>query len=521
VSILLNVRKRVLANKPNNSGESLLYLLYQQQHLQKQLSQQIQINKQLKQQLEVRDQVLQHQNQELQILQARIKELEGQLAKNSQNSSKPPSSDGLKKPKPKSLRKSNGRHTGGQKGHPGVTLNQINDPDFIEKHDVHSCEKCQCDLAGVEVIDIERRQEFEIPPMKVKVTEHQANVKICPRCHGVNKGKFPEHITHPVQYGQRARGLVVYYSQQQLLPYQRLQDIFRDVHSLPLSEGTLVNTNIACYEKLAAFDATVKLRLIASKQVHFDESGMRVNKKLHWLHVASTEKLTHYEIHTKRGVEAIDAIGILPNLQGRAMHDHWYAYFHYQCAHSLCNAHHLRELVYHEEQYQQSWCKRMRECLLAIKTETDTMKEAGCDQINPTRIRYHTQEYVRILNDALKEIPELLASNAPKKRGKKKQHPTKNLWDRLTNFQQETLAFMYDLQVPFTNNLGERDIRMSKVKQKISGCFRSLSGAKTFCRTRGYISTAKKNGVNALDATINVFKGTPFVLPFPDKHNTS
>jgi len=490
-------------------------LLEQLEQLRQQTLQQAHIIAQFKEQLQARD-------QELQMLKARIKELEGQLAKNSSNSSKPPSSDGLKKPKPKSLRKITGRKTGGQEGHAGTTLNQVENPDFIEQHDVNSCENCQCNLDEVEASDIEKRQEFEIPAMEKQVTEHQAKIKICPSCHFVNKGKFPEHITQPVQYGPEAKGLATYYSQNHLIPLQRLHEIFRDVHSLPLSEGTLVNTNANCFEKLEEYETIVKQQIIVSNLANFDESGMRVNKKLHWLHVSSTSALTQFEIHEKRGLDAMDEIGILPEFKGRAVHDHWKPYFHYTCDHGLCNAHHLRELVYHEEQYKQSWCKQMRACLLAINAEVDALKEAGHHEMDPNRIQYHEQEFARILNEGLKEIPELpVAINAPKKRGKNKQHPTKNLWDRLTNFKKETLAFMYDFTVPFTNNDGERDIRMVKVKQKISGCFRSLFGAKIFCRNRGYISTARKNGINVLGSLINVFKGVPFMPSFEITKNNS
>jgi transposase len=489
-------KKGMLSDEP----DVVENLLEQFQQMQQQLLQQAEEIRRYKKQIE--------------ILEARVKELECQLAKNSRNSGKPPSSDGLKRPEPKSLRKKSGRKTGGQEGHAGSTLNQVEDPDFIESHEIEKCERCQHNLTDVNPIRHEKRQEFEIPQMKAQVTEHQAEVKICPKCNFENKGKFPEPITQPVQYGPRVKGLATYFSQQHLIPYQRLQAIFRDVHFLPLSEGTLVNVNGDCHEKLEEFDTAVKQELIVSDQANFDESGMRVIKKLQWLHVASTDKLTHYEIHTKRGIEAMDAIGILPQFKGRAIHDHWYPYFQYECEHGLCNAHHLRELIYHEEQYEQSWCKKMRLCLLEIKSNVDELKAAGRNKMNPKLTRYYSQKYDRILRAGLSEIPELLVrANAKKKPGKRKQHPAKNLWDRLSNSKSEVLVFMNDFTAPFSNNLGEQDIRMIKVKQKISGCFRSLWGAKVFCRTRGYISTARKNGVNALDALVGVFKGAPFVPP--------
>lgn len=454
-------------------------------------------------------------------LEGRIKNLEAQLAKNSRNSHKPPSSDGLKKPNPKSQRKNNGRKTGGQAGHPGSTLEQVDNPDFIEEYKLGYCEKCEHSLIEIELMRHENRQEFEIPPAKMQVTAHHAEVKICPSCGFVNKAKFPNHITQPVQYGKRVRATAIYYGQNQLLPYDRLQEIFRDIHGLPLSEGTLYNTYRAGYEKLESFDEEVKGQIRHSALANFDESGMRVNKKLNWLHVASTKKLTHYDIHEKRGSGAMDEIDILPKFVGRAIHDHWKAYFKYNCKHGLCNSHHLRELTYHHEQYSQAWCEKMAACLLSIKDEVDNHKEAGDKALPSEKLARYEREYDKILSAGLKEIPTLVKSKT-KKRGRKKQHPTQNLWGRLSEYKQETLAFMCDFSVPFTNNQGEQDIRMAKVKQKISGCFRSVLGAKIFFRARGYISTMRKHGVNILDALIYVFEDNP-LKPWAElkAHNTS
>jgi transposase len=438
-----------------------------------------------------------------------IKELKAQLAKNSTNSSKPPSSDGLKKPKPKSRRNKSSRKTGGQNGHKGVTLKQVENPDFTEKHGINVCEQCHCSLEGMDPTRIECRQEFEIPQVKAQVTEHQVEIKICPKCGFENIAKFPEHITQPVQYGNRAKGIMTYFSQSQLLPYERLQEIFRDIYMLQLSEGTLFNANYKCYIKLENCEQGIKSKIIESKIVNFDESGMRVKKELHWLHVAATEKLTYYDICEKRGGDAMDEIGILPEFEGRAIHDHWYPYFNYDCEHGLCNAHHLRELTYHTEQYEQSWCEDFETLLLKIKKTVDDCKTNGKSKLSAGRIKSFEGEYKRILSEGLTEIPKL--EEMPKKRGRTKQHPTKNLWDRLYEYREETLAFMYDFNVPFTNNQGERDIRMAKLKQKISGCFRSQHGAKIFCRIRGYISTARKNGHNTLEALTKTFEGNPII----------
>lgn len=439
----------------------------------------------------------------------RIKALEDQLAKNSRNSGKPPSSDGLKKPNPKSLRGRGKRKTGGQKGHEGRTLFQVETPDVVVTHAVKLCGTCARSLIEIAPSGIERRQEFELPPLQPIITEHQAEIKVCPHCGCQTKETFPEGITHPVQYGPRVKGMASYFSTHQLLPFGRLKELFEDVFQLSLSEGTLFNVGQTGYDNLEEYESVVREQLIENAVVHFDESGLRVVKTLNWLHVASTEKLTHYEIHGKRGREAMDEIGILPHFKGVAIHDHWKPYFHYGKKHGLCNAHHLRELIYQEEQYGQLWAGKLRECLLEIKTEVDEHIDAGKTQLDPTRLRYFSQKYSRILRGGLKEIP--VVYQAGKKGGKPKQHPAKNLLDRLRDFKRETLAFMCDFTVPFTNNRSEQDIRMIKVKQKISGCFRSQQGGKVFCRIRGYVSTVRKNSLNALEALTDVFRGAPFL----------
>jgi transposase len=450
-------------------------------------------------------------DQEIHKLTLRIKELEGQLAKNSSNSSKPPSSDGLKKPNPKSQRKSSGRKTGGQPGHKGSTLEQVANPDFIATHEACACEKCGYSLKNEELIDYNGRQEFELPKIEALVTEHRAEIKKCPVCGFLNKAKFPENITQPVQYGNRAKSIATYFNQAQLIPYERTQEIFRDLYALPLSEGTLINTNVSCYANLKDYETKVKQLLKLSKVINFDESWMRVKKQLQWLHVAATDKLTHYEIHEKRGCEAFDAIGILPEFEGIAIHDHWKPYFNYQCEHGLCNAHHLRELTYHKEQYNQKWCSEIETFLLETKNEVDNCKISGSNKLPPKRQLCLEKQFDDILNDGLKELPVTNYDNG--KRGRKKQHPSKNLWNRLKDYKQETLAFAHNFAVPFTNNQAERDIRMAKVKQKISGCFRSQNGAKVFCRIRGYLSTTNKQNINALEALQMAFNAKP-VLPF-------
>ena len=434
--------------------------------------------------------------------------LKNQLSKNSRNSSKPPSSDGYEKPKPKSRRQNSNRKSGGQKGHPGSTLETVAHPDHIIEHAVLACIYCKKQLKAKSISDYEARQVVDISPVKPSVTEHRAQIYHCPYCGHRNKGDFPENVARPIQYGDRIGAWVVYFGHYQLLPYKRLQEMFQDVFGVGLSQGTLSNLQKRCYDKLAFFESTVKEKLISSDIAHFDETGMRVNKHLHWMHVACTDTLSLYHLDAKRGRVAMENMGILPNFQGRAVHDHLKAYYQYHCDHGLCNAHHLRELIYALEQHGQRWAEKLIECLLEAKEEIDQQQ----GPLAQTRITYYKRRYSRLLRAGLAEIPLLPEStNSPPKRGRKKQHKVKNLHDRLTKHKSEVLAFVEDYAVPFDNNQAERDLRMNKAKQKISGCFRSLEGGKRFARIRSYISTARKQSQNVLGALTDAFGGSPFI----------
>ena len=248
--------------------------------------------------------------------------------------------------------------------------------------------------------------------------------------------------------------------------------------------------------------------------MHTDESGVRVKGKLHWLHVAATEQLTDYTVHAQRGQTAMDEAGILPDFKGRAMHDHWKPYFGYEdCTHALCNAHHLRELQFIEKQYGQRWAARMVDLLLEIKKAVEKTQENGAEALPAGSEMAFEQRYNEILNDGYLINPRPLppTGKKPKKRGRPAQTPPLNLLDRLRDFKPQTLAFMHDFRVPFDNNLAERDVRMIKVKQKVSGGFRTLDGAQDFAQIRGYLSTARKNAVNVFGAIRDAFFGKPFI----------
>lgn len=445
-------------------------------------------------------------------VEARLEKLENQQKKTSRNSSKPPSGDGFGK-RTKSLRKKSGRRSGGQPGHSGSTLEWREQVDQVVRHEVTACQACGESLSTVSAVDYEHRQVHDLPPQRLQVIEHQSVVKCCPRCAELSRGQFPANVTVPVQYGSRLRGLMMYLMNAQLLPSDRTREVLSEVFGCNISEGTLYNARLQCYERLAPVEEQIKQRLGRASVLHGDETGLRVNYKLWWLHVASTSALTYYFVHQKRGREAIDEMAVLPNFKGISVHDGWASYFTYSCTHALCNAHHLRELRFIAERYKQSWATAMMRLLTTIKARVDSAKAEGHTALSKQQLTGFKVLYQGLLTHGFKaNPPPPVVANALKKRGRKKQSPPKNLLDRLKRHDAAVLAFMRDFHVPFDNNQAERDVRMMKLKQKISGCFRSADGARQFCRIRGYISTLRKQGLPVLDALTSTFIGSP-VLP--------
>ena len=449
-------------------------------------------------------------------LTARVKELEDRLAKNSRNSSKPPSSDDINKPKPKSLRGKSSKKPGGQKGHPGTTLSLAQNPEHVVVHRPEMCEGCGGALSeeSSELWGYERRQVVDLPALlALEVTEHRAQRDRCLGCGTITTAPFAVEASARVGYGPRIEALMVYLMEYQLLPYERASELLEDLFGEPApGAGTLYSAVERCFEGLEETEEAIKEGLLGgSEEVvgGFDETGLRVEGKGMWVHVASTEELTHYAVHEKRGVEATKEIGILPSFKGVAMHDGLSSYWHYeQCAHALCNAHHLRELTFLEEEHQQEWAGRMKALLLEIEEAVCEESASGGRYLAPERAREFEMRYQHLLEAGLKANPPPLRTG---KKGRPKQSKGKNLVDRLEKHRSEVLRFMYDFRVPFDNNQAERDIRMVKVRQKISGCFRTRRGAEMFCRIRGYISTMRKQGENVLAALESVFVGDPFV----------
>ena len=442
-------------------------------------------------------------------LEKRIEVLENQKSKDSKNSSKPPSGDGFAK-RTKSLRTKSGRKSGGQKDHPGSTLEWCEEVDEVFVYPVVGCKSCGASLENVEVLNLRCSQVHELPPIKLVVHEHQAEEKCCPKCGVLNQGKLPAFVNSLVQYGPGLKGLMVYLMEGQLLPSERARELLKEVIGCEISEATLYNTRLRCYEELAAVEAYIKSGIQVAPVVHFDETGLRVKSKLMWLHVACNGWLTAYFIDLKRGQLAMDAIDILPNFEGVSVHDGLASYGKYDSTHALCNAHHLRELRFVVERYEQDWASDMMTLLVEIKTNIAIAQAAEETSLTPTQIADFERRYREIIEAGLIANPFLpIDPDLPTRKGRRKQTPPKNLLDRLQLHQSAVLLFMYDWRVPFDNNQAERDLRMMKLKQKISGTFRSMEGAQQFCRIRGYISTLRKQGIQVLDALRLVLMETP------------
>jgi len=432
----------------------------------------------------------------IQVLLLLVSILINRLKLNSSNSSKPPSMDLNRKRKKKNT---GDKKQGGQNGHKGYRLEKVKNPDIVKilKVDKQTIPPGKYREAGFEC-----RQVVDIEIKKI-VTEYRAQIL------EDGKGKryvasFPQDITSDIQYGNNLKAHAVYMSQFQLLPYKRIQDYFSEQMNIPISSGSIFNFNKEAYERLKNFDEIAKKKLIQSPVVNVDETGINIDGKRRWLHSASSPLWTHFYPHEKRGSDAMNAIGIISNFSGILCHDHWKPYYNYKCLHALCNAHHLRELERAIEQDEQKWALEMKDFLIASNQEMINSQNI----LSEAAIKIARKKYRDILKKAEIECPD-----PPKiegKRGRTKKSKSRNLLERFINYEDDVLRFMENKDVPFTNNLGENDLRMTKVQQKISGCFRSLEGAYIFCRLRSYLSTCRKNGMKITKALELLFEG---ILP--------
>ena len=411
---------------------------------------------------------------------------------NSRNSSKPPSTDQRGSNSNKNNKSSDeiSKKQGGQKGHTGSTLKQVKTPDEIQQIEI---DRTTIPAGQYTHIGFEKRQVFDVLIKRV-VTEYQAQILIDEN--GMRYvAQFPKGVTKATQYGNTLKAHAVYMSQYQLLPYNRLKEYFTKQLNIPISAGTLYNFNSEAYNKLSKFEDLVKEKLINTKVVHADETGININGKLSWVHVNSSKYWTYLMPHEKRGYLAMQSMGVLPKFKGILCHDHWKTYYRFiLCLHALCNAHHLRELTRSYEQDGMLWAKDMMDLLLQIKKKVDDSggslkKEIADDYIG---------QYRELLKKAEIQCPPPDPKLKPKgQRGRLKRSKSRNLLERLISYEDDVLRFMLDIDVPFTNNQGENDLRMKKVQQKISGCFRSFKGAEISCRVRSYISTCKKQDISS------------------------
>jgi transposase len=439
---------------------------------------------------------------------ARIKELEERLAKDSRTSSKPPSSDGLAR-QPRSSRRPSGKQPGGQVGHAGHTLSMVEQPDEVVCHRPQVCRLCSEDLSRVPGRVAERRQVLDLPDMRLLAHEHQLEAVCCPTCHTTSLGSFPASVSAPVQYGPNLQALAVYLHQGQLLPTARTCEALAALCGCQISEGTLIQWSELAAERLAPTVERIAELIVASHLQHGDETGIRVYGMLHWLHVNCTRLLTHLAWHASRGREAMDEIGIWPRFAGRGMHDRFASYDAYDCAHSICGAHLVRDCEAVAEQEYQEWAGEMHDFLLDLHDACQEWRLRHLNAVPPLERDDWVARYFEILAAGYAAQPPPPPSSAGSHKGRQKQSQAKNLLDALLLRAEQVLALLDDLRIPFTNNQAERDLRWAKVQQKIAGTFRSATGATAFCNIRSYLSTMQKQGHPMLSALTAVFHGQP------------
>ncbi len=439
----------------------------------------------------------------------RIEQLTAHLNQNSRNSNWPSSRDKGKK-RTRSQRKKSGKPVGGQKGHKGETLQPNPNPDVIETHRPTHCVHCKQAVSDdAEVSDVRKRQLLELPPLQIVTREHQAETVVCAGCGEETSGQFPEGVSNPVQYDANVKQLAVYLKNEQFIPYGRQQQLFSDLFGLSISTASLHNFVKKAGKNVEDVVAEIGEAVKKSNVVHADETGFYVEGERHWLHTASTPQLSYYAAHRNRGSKAVNEIGILPDCRGTLVHDAWATYFMYkQAEHALCNVHHIRDLTAVIENEKHEWATKMLDLLMATKRKVDLARDSAQKTLTIEQLAELEKQYDAIVQDGLAQVP--LPTKPPTtdgRRGRLKKSKSRNLVERFQNRKPQIIRFAYDFDVPFDNNLAERDIRMMKVQQKVSGCFRSEEGASAFCKLRSYTSTVRKQGLSVWNALGSLFSG--------------
>jgi transposase len=451
-------------------------------------------------------QVIDQQAKRIVELEQRVKELERQLGQNSNNSSKPPSSDGFRKTN--NLRQSGGKK-GAPKGHPGQTLEAVAQPDAFLLHTLTSCQFCHASVAEIPAFRLEKRQVFDLPPIKWFVTEHQAETKCCPLCKRLSTAAFPERVKAHVQYGDTLQAWVSYLSAYQLLPLERIAQLFEDLTGHGPSEATLLSHLQQRHEALEPAELQIRQHLLQRPVLHADETGFHANGSGVWMHTASTDAFTHLSVHSSRGTDGMAEGGILPIFQGTVVHDCYGPYFNqkkFSFRHALCNAHLLRECQGIIENDKQEWAAEMKTLLQESWKKVRAARESGIPLPEPDMLEIE-QRYDDILSRGRAEWTKNLVAKESGVRGRQAKGKAGNLAERFEKFKTAILAFLRDDQIPFDNNQAERDIRMVKVKTKISGAFRTLAGAKQFARIRSVISTLLKQKLPVLASLSSALDG--------------
>jgi transposase len=487
--------------------------------------QQLQQEKQvLREGLKVAIQAIEHLQEQtktlevqIDVLQERIRLLESQQAKDSHNSNLPPSSDRFVRV-PKSLKPKSGKKPGGQPGHRGHHLRPVETPDEVLIHPVTCCEQCQQDLRNQPARLAERRQIIDLPTKRLWVREHRVEEKQCPSCFHLTRANFPASVKAPAQYGTGIQALAVALVEGQVVPYARASQLLQDLLGIQLSAGSIASFVKTCHQHLGEVEHHLKAALVKAPVIHQDETGMRMNKQGWWVHVCSTDQLTHYAAHTSRGRTALDAIGIAAAFHGTSVHDGLKSYQGYTFRSALCNVHHLRELTFLEEELKQSWAKKMKDLLLEMKTKVEQAKTQNQHELDLLMLADLLRRYDEILIEGYRANPPPPApkktEHMKRKPGRAKQHPARNLLDRFSQRKPDVLRFLYDFAVPFDNNQAERDLRMIKVQQKVSGCLRTEEGIMMFCRIRSYLSTLRKQEMELLSALEQTLSGHPVMPTF-------
>ncbi|MCA1696172.1 MAG: IS66 family transposase [Actinobacteria bacterium] len=467
--------------------------------------------KELLERLAQRDELIEALSAELGHARVRIAELEARLGQTSKNSSKPPSSDGLAKPSPKSLRRRGARKPGGQDGHPGSTLAPVAVPDEVIAHEPGCCRGCGHDLSGAPEVGREHRQVFDIPPISVRVIEHQLIKRRC-GCGTATSAEAPEGVTAPVQYGPRITAIIVYLYVGQFLSKKRTAAALAELFGTPVSQGTVAAMTSRAADGLGGFLEWTRTKLAAAEVVNFDETGLRVEGRLRWVHSASTDKYSLITVHDRRGTKGMDAAGVLPEFTGVAVHDAWAPYDTYQAlTHALCNAHVLRELQAVTDTTTGQWCwaqqsadalRELNQLVNHTRTVSPDHNGPNLDGIDPAALAAAVHRY---------RSGALLGVEATRTRASKVMAKHNALARRLLDRQGDYLRFTVDPRVPFDNNGAEREIRMIKLRQKVSGCLRTLTGAQQFCAIRSYLATAAKHGTHFFSALTTLAEGRPWL----------